>query len=166
MDLLASTAPLTLTLVAIEDAVLIPVDADADSRAWWNACERDFAFVLRRQRPQTRCGNQRRGPLVPAKEASGLKQVSALFAFGHEIAFTLRGALHEKLQTLPRFELVSRRHRDLLADDGREIAIEREHELLNLAAQQEPSGCERKAAEITRILRAGGTRQSLHEELS
>jgi hypothetical protein len=122
-----------LTLIAIEDAVVIPIDADASSRAWWNACERDFAFVLPRQNLETRCRNQRRGPLIPAKEAWGSIQVSALFAFGHEIAFTLRGALHEKLQALPGFDLVSRRHRDLLADNWGQIAIEREQELLNLA---------------------------------
>jgi hypothetical protein len=42
------------TVIAIQDAVLIPIDADADSRAWWNACERDFAFVLRRENHETR----------------------------------------------------------------------------------------------------------------
>ena len=46
--------PLTFTLVAIQDAVLIPIDADADSRAWGHACERDFAFGLRRQNLETR----------------------------------------------------------------------------------------------------------------
>jgi tetratricopeptide (TPR) repeat protein len=45
---------LTFTLIAIEDTVLVPIDADADSRAWWHACERDFAVVLPRQNPETR----------------------------------------------------------------------------------------------------------------
>jgi len=98
------------------------------------------ALLARRRglRAQRRVGEEWLGEPVAAELAVRLPQPPALLggdvALDHHLALAGGRAQDQQVDTSPHRRGVGARERDLLPDDGCQVAVEREHELLELRA--------------------------------
>src|SRR5262249_29281463 len=123
-------------VVEIEAAVEIAVDADAQSRPDRNA--RIGALLLRRRglTAELCVGQERVAGSVGLEPPVRLSHPAALHApeipLHHHLALVQRRAGDHQVDALADGGRARARERDLLADDGREVRGEGDHELLDL----------------------------------
>src|SRR5262245_4918117 len=151
-----STSP----LIAVEDAVFVAIDTDAKARSRRNTGQGDLTFNARGQPGELR-QRDRRVPEAVGQEQSRSVDESASTTLRDNVALALCSSVKEQLNPGLRVGPVAAGQRDLLTDDRREIAVERQHELLDLTPLEKALRRQCEAVGVPRIARTGGP---LHEE--
>ena len=129
---------MTRALVAVEDAVEIPIDPDPAAAARGTAVKVSSASQASARRSASASGALVRAIGDEARRRRVVEEAdraAAGLAVDDQIALAGRGARLEELD--PRLHVVARpgRQRRLLTDDGSQVRIEREHERLDLAPE-------------------------------
>src|SRR4051812_38547956 len=128
----------TVILVAVEDAILVAIDADAHPRAGRRAGVGQLAVFLQGTLPQAGIGDRRVAPPVTDEEARCDVVEVTLFAMvisalDHQITLPRPGTIDQQVDPRSGHRAVVLRERRLLPDDGCQVAVEGEQEVLDLA---------------------------------
>src|SRR3954449_9805069 len=161
-DLVPVTATVVV-LVAVEDAILVAIDADAHPRARRRAGVGQLAASPRGGLPQAGIGDRRVVPPVADEQArSGVVEIPFFAvlapALDHQVALPRPGAIDQQVDPRSGHGAVVWRERRLLPDDGRQVAVESEHEGFDLAflelagrSWHEPAGSRRRLLEARSV---------------